>query len=556
MSAAPAPYSTAEYVETWERVKARSATLDGPSLADRLALCEEDEPGFLGRLLDELGPLGSLMLAFDASFWLRPKQLEVIRIGRVVGGPRIILFCAGRGNGKTRTAAEWVLDRLLAGARVLVLVGPSYDDVRQFMAGGYKKRIDGANGSALLDVLPPWVRYEIDEEAGRIEFPDFGAVLYLHSAEVPEYRGPEPDSVWGDEVIKWRYPDRLLSNLRLACRAVGKVEPQIVLTTSPKKLRLLRDLVMDEGVLTIHGASNENVGNTHEGVHRDNVRRLTDPRTGKLTRQGLEELGGELGVDEEGELFPMGLIEQNRVELVPALDRIVVAIDPAMSHARTSDETGLVAAGREGDSATGHGYVLEDRTAKYVWEAWGDEAFVLAEKWGASAFVLERNKVADAGIANLRTSGARRGYSVRAQPGTKHLVELVHDREGVDAKGRKLLPTGKVIRVIEILAMGDKASRAGPVSTLYHTGRMHHVGAMPRLDAEISEWDPTTSVSPNGLDALVHGATELFELDRPPRPSGSVGMVGLAAANTKLDGASARRGSQWVSVGHDRRRTI
>lgn len=556
MTQDPAAYTTTEYVETWEAVKARSRELDGPSLADRLALCEAEEPGLVGRMLDELGPVGGLLLAYDAEFWLRPKQLEVVHQGRRVGGPRIILVLGGRGNGKTRTAGEWILDRLEAGARVIVLVGPSYDDVRQFMAGGYKRRVDGANGSALLDVLPPWVRFHLDEEAGRIELPDYGAVVYLHSAEVAEYRGPEPDTVWGDEVIKWRYPERLLKNLRLACRAVGKVEPQIVLTTSPKKLRLLRDLVMDEAVLTIHGTSAENVGNTHEGVYRDNLRSLTDARTGRLTRQGMEELGGELGVDDEGELFPMGLLESTRVEVAPDLERIVVAIDPAMTHARTSDETGLVVLGRSGSASAGHGYVLEDRTARHVWEAWGDEAFVLAERWGASAFVLERNRVADAGIANLRMAGARRGYSVRAQAGKKHLIELVHDREGLDAKARKILPTGRVLRVVEILAMGDKASRAGPVSTLYHAGRMHHVGALPRLDAEMSEWDPSTSVSPNGLDAVVHGATELFELDRPPKPHGGAAMSGLAEANARLDAGSPRRGAQWLTVGHDRRRTI
>ena len=562
MSDAPS-YTVAQFKARWAQVKHASSRLRGLSLAQQLAALEDEEPGLVGEVLDRLEPQQWAHLAYDSAFWLRPKQWEILRLGRA-GGALVLLYAAGRGNGKTRTASEWLIDRMGTGARTVVIVGPSYDDVREFMLGGNKRRADGGNGSGLLDCLPPWVQYHMRDDQGLIEFPQFHCELRMHSAEVPEYRGPEPDSVWGDEVIKWRYPDRLLSNLRLACRAVGKLEPMILLTTSPKRMRLLRDLVMDPDVVTIHAHADENVGNTHEGVYQGNLRRLTDPRTGRLTRQGEEELGGELGVDEEGDLFPMGLIEETRVDEVPAaLDRIVVSIDPAGSKHRQSDETGIVALGRLGNIDTGEGYVLDDATSKYTWEGWGDRALVMAERWGASAFVLERNKFADAVAANIRTTAARRGYSVRPQPGRKHMVELIHDRDGTTATGQRLPASGRVIQIVEVLqsaSTGDKRQRAQPVATLYQTRRMHHVGVMPELDAELSDWNPENAgFSPGRVDALVNGATELFELDRPPERR-TTSLVGLAEANERLDRSAPAQtlggGPEWRSVGRDRRRTI
>lgn len=526
-------YTAAEYLERWRQVKAASQPLEGPSLADWCAAIEEAEPGFTESLLDELGPMGTQMLAFDWQFWARPKQLAPLTFT----GWRIMQVLAGRGLGKTRLAAEWVADRIVVqGARDVALVGPNVDDVRQFMLGGFKRRADGANGSGLLDVLPPWVRYRVLKDEGMVEFPDHGAIVRVHSGEVPEYRGPAPDTVWCDEPIKWRYAERLLSNLRLACREVGKVPAQILITTSPKRLKLLRDLVMEEGVLTIHGTTAENRGNVDELYYQTETRRLAG------TAQGAEELGGELGIDDGQELFKLGMIDEGRVDEAPPLDRIVVSVDPAGTKHRTSDETGIVACGRAGDVTSGHGYVLANKTGKFSWDGWGETTVKLAVELGASAIVLERNKFADAVLANIRTCAARFGWTAVPRPGFKTLTDLV------DARGRR-------IQLIEVLAMGDKATRARPVVTLYESSRMHHVGRHASLEDTMTNWDPSSSVSPGDLDALVHAATELFELDRPPSTDGKRTMSGIEAANKRLAESDPRgHSSQGSPVDRDRRR--
>lgn len=554
-------YTVAEYLTRWQEVKRTSAKLEGPSLADRLAICERDEPGFVEALLTELGPQGCLRLAYDWDFWGRPKQLAPAALERMGRIWRILLYMGGRAGGKTRPASEWCIDRLDLGAKIIILVGPTVDDVRQFMIGGLKRRADGLNGSGLLDVLPPWIRYHYREDDGIIEFPDYGAEARVHSAQLPEYRGPEPDTIWGDEILKWRHPRRLLDNLRLAARALGKLEPQIYLTTSPKKLQFLRDLVMDDDVVTIHAKTSENRGNVNENWLRSEEKRL------RGTAQGLEELEGELGVDEAGALFPLGVIDAHRVDEAPALDIIGVGIDPAASKHRKSDDTGIVAAGRGGDSQTGEGYVLGDKTGRYTPEEWGDVAFDLLEEVGGSCFVVERNRVGDMAAANLRAAGARRTsryVEARRRKGAPDAKQPDDDGwRAVERKATRGVPAGtdlvkldgggrvaRRIQIIEILAMGDKATRAEPVSTLYHAGRMHHVGRIdtrapaapgepsrPGLETEQSEWDPGTGVSPNGLDALVHVVVFLFGLDSAPVADTSQANRGYAAAVTAMSAA-------------------
>lgn len=553
MSAAALAYSTADYLRKWSEIEERCRELEGPSLEDELVSREINEPGYCETFFDELEPDDWTRLAFEPEYFLRPKQLAVMRSSAFV-----IFFVAGRRMGKTLTAAEWVWSRIQNGARTVVLVGPNYDDIEAFMVGGHKKRIDGGNGSGLLDILPPSVRYEFFRDAHRIEFPDYGAVVHLHSAEVAEFRGHGVDTVWGDEIIKWRFAEKLLTNLRIACSNVGKVEPQLMLTTSPKRLKILRDLVMDPEVETFTGLWSENLGNVNVRAYESAKRGFTD-RTGNLTRQGLEEMGGKLGVDEEGDLFPLGVIEANRVEEVPELALCIVSLDPAGSKKRTSDEVGLIAMGRAGDIDTGDGYVLEDRTKKYAPEEWGDESLVLAEKWGASMILLEGNRFGDLAAMAIRTMAQRRGYSVRAQPGAKTLTELVHDRDGVTRDGKPLKATGRIIKLNQFARppyAGDKATQATPTSNLYKTGRMHHLGVMPDVDAELSDFDPSSGMSPGRLDAIVNGANELFQLDRPPDVDGPKMMKGLAEANKKLDESASGHGAQWLAIGDDSQRAF
>jgi phage terminase large subunit-like protein len=60
-----------------------------------------------------------------------------------------------------------------------------------------------------------------------------------------------------------------------------------------------------------------------------------------------------------------------------------------------------------------------------------------------------------------------------------------------------------------IHAVDDKATRALPVSALTQKGFVRMVGRHKALESQLTTWIPGRGKSPDRLDALVHGVTEL-----------------------------------------------
>jgi Terminase large subunit, T4likevirus-type, N-terminal len=160
---------------------------------------------------------------------------------------RTWLICAGRGFGKTRSAAEWVRHRVETGAaRRIALVGATAADVRDVM-------VEGPSG--LLAVCPPWARPRYEPSKRRLTWPG-GAIATTFSADEPDrLRGPQSDCAWIDELAAFRYPaavDNLLFGLRLGA------DPRLCVTTTPKPVRLVTDLVNDPTTAIARGSTYEN----------------------------------------------------------------------------------------------------------------------------------------------------------------------------------------------------------------------------------------------------------------------------------------------------------
>ncbi len=254
-----APFTTEDFAAKMAAVKAASMALVAPSPAERLALCEAARGGTVVDLLGRLSPLQHLQLVFDWNFWARPKQRAP------EGEWDVWLNLGGRGVGKTRSSVEWLSDRLQRGlAKEIAIVGPNHKDLRKIQIGGYERRADGCNGSGFLDVLPPWIKYELKEQKGEILFHDLNARAYFISAEKPEFVGHNPDTVWGDEPIKWPNPEKLLEHIFLSNRKKGKVRPQLNLSTTPRPFQFIRELIMEPGTVTTHSRTWENRSNLSE----------------------------------------------------------------------------------------------------------------------------------------------------------------------------------------------------------------------------------------------------------------------------------------------------
>jgi phage terminase large subunit-like protein len=485
-------FSEAEYLEQVARARARSAKLEGPSVAERFArLCPADRAA----VCDALDPLERARLRWHWPTWARPKQQAPDEAHRV------LFWLAGRGFGKSTAGANRLRQRIEAGARSVAIIGPTLQEIERNMLGGS----GGATGpQGLLDVFPPNQRPAYQAHKGIVRF-HTGAIGYVVSAEKPEYRGSNLDTVWLDEPAKCRYLATMWANVELSTRLPGELALEIVLTGTPLPLQLLREIIADEDTVTVIGSTAENESNLDAKFLRKMRRKLEG------TRLGRQELGGEILTDNPDALFFSSILDATRVEEHPADLRIVVAVDPAIATNAKNDETGILVVGI--DDETGDLYVLADLSGKYKPEQWGALVVQAYEEHGAVAVVCERNRGGDLVASNVRACVERK-------------------------RGRA---AGRAIPIVEVHATRGKALRAEPVSTLHEQGLLHIVGRLPELESEVTEWNPKMGgISPNRLDALVWGVWHLANLgddDDPAAVDPHAAFVGLGAAQDELAGA-------------------
>jgi predicted phage terminase large subunit-like protein len=412
-------------------------------------------------LIAALSPAEARALLYDWPFWARPNQLPP-------GGDwRVWLLLAGRGFGKTRTGAEMVRARAIARtARRLALVAPTAGDARDVM-------VEGESG--ILAISPPWERPRYEPSKRRLTWPN-GAIATLFSADEPErLRGPQHDAAWCDELASWRYPeawDMLMFGLRLGS------DPRVVVTTTPRPTKLLRELIADPAAVVTRGTTYENRANLAAAFFGQIIRKYHG------TRLGRQELEAELLEDVPGALWNRGIIESARARAGPALVRVVVAIDPAASSKEGADETGIIVAGKDED---GRGWVLADASGRYQPTEWARTAISAYRTHGADRIVAEVNNGGDMVEATLRIIEPNAPFAaVRATRG--------------------------------------KVTRAEPVAALYEQGRVRHLGVFPQLEDQMCAFtaeahaNPKTrsaGYSPDRVDALVWALTDLLVAPMP-----------------------------------------
>jgi phage terminase large subunit-like protein len=316
------------------------------------------------------------------------------------------LIQTGRGWGKTRTAAEWVRDEVESGRkRRIALVASTIADCRDVM-------VEGPAG--ILACYPESQQPLYEPSLRKITFRN-GAIAKTYSAEKPrQLRGPEHDGAWADELAQWDPLTETWDNLSFGLR-IGP-RPQVVVTTTPRPLKLLIDLCKAPGTVLTRGSTRDNLCN----LAPDFVREIFGKYGG--TRIGRQELDGELLEDVEGALWQRSQIENSRVVEVPPLKRIVVAIDPAVTSGEDSDETGIIVAGV---SAAEHAYILADGSCRESPDGWCGKAVKAYYTWEADRIVGEVNNGGDLVETVLRTVDrnvpykavhASRGKRARAEP--------------------------------------------------------------------------------------------------------------------------------------------
>ncbi|MGO9448325.1 MAG: ATP-binding protein, partial [Solirubrobacteraceae bacterium] len=125
----------------------------------------------------------------------------------------------------------------------------------------------------------------------------------------------------------------------------------MIVTTTPRPTSLLKKLIKDPDVIVTKGSTFENAKN------------LAKPFLSYMSQHyekswlGRQELYADIIEETPGALWTRSLLERARKSFQDhPLKRLVIAIDPAMSHGARSDETGIIAAGI---TSEGIGVVLE-----------------------------------------------------------------------------------------------------------------------------------------------------------------------------------------------------
>ncbi|MFW5871254.1 MAG: DNA-packaging protein [Verrucomicrobiota bacterium] len=401
----------------------------------------------------ELSPAEQVALA--ARLWdyenktlreARPDQLEPS------GDWWLWLILSGRGWGKTRTGAEWIRKLINSGAKYIHLVGRTAADVRDTMVRGES----GLEAVCQFDVG----NVPVYEPSKRLITWPCGAKALLFSAEEPDaLRGPQCEYYWADELASWKYMQDAWNNLQFGARLGQNVRG--VVTTTPRPVKLIKELIKDPGVHSTRGKTSDNAAN----LAAQALVRLKSRYEG--TRLGRQELNGEILDDNPNALWRRDDIENNRVAKAPDLEQIVVAIDVAATSKEESDETGIIVVGLAGEEY----YTLADRSMRGTPHQWATAAVSAYHEFRADRIVYESNQ----------------GGEMIA-----HTIENVE--RGLPLKS--------------VYASRGKHTRAEPIAAIYEQGRAHHVGFFPKLEDQMCEWEPGMD-SPDRMDALVWAYTDL-----------------------------------------------
>lgn len=389
---------------------------------------------------------------------------------------------AGRGSGKTEGGSRFVNahaegEPCMPGdvPHRIGIIAPTHPDARNTCVIG---------DSGLLQVNP-----KIDYRPGSLKQGDLkwpnGAVANLFGAYQPEdperLRGPQHCLLWCEEFAAWRYLEDTWHMARLGLR-LGKY-PRAIFTTTPRPRPLLIKIMALPETRVSYATTDDNphlaapvraalyeaYGGTRLGQQELNAKMLTDAPGALWTRD--VEKRADKGYIQYG-AYPEREVVDRAGETIkePDLSRIVIAVDPAVSTGENAAETGIVACGASYDK---RGFVLGDYSIRSS-----------AEKWARAAIAAYRTHKADCIVAEANNGGDLVAATLRAIDPTVP-VKLVYASRG-------------------------KTIRAEPVAALYQQDRILHTRLFEELEDQMCSWEQGDRESPDRMDALVWGMTDLL----------------------------------------------
>jgi len=291
-----------------------------------------------------------------------------------------------------------------------------------------------------------------------------GAVATLYGAEnYQQLRGPQFDLAWVDEFAKFLYPRETFEQLSFSLR-MGD-DPKLILTTTPRPIPFIKELMERDDVVTVRGSSLENKENLSPAF-------LKQLEYLKGTRMEAQEIYAEIVEDNPNTLWSWRDIENCYRDPPHYIENIVIGVDPAMTSGDNSDETGIIVVGKD---CNDRAFVLEDASMKASPEIWIKKVAELYKKYHARKIVIETNAGGD-------------------------LLEELLKKED---------PT---MRIKKVRAKESKVCRAQPVVLLYQKNLVFHAKQFRELEMEMATYE-LGQKSPDRMDALVWALSDLFEIE-------------------------------------------
>jgi phage terminase large subunit-like protein len=219
--------------------------------------------------------------------------------------------------------------------------------------------------------------------------------------------------------------------------------PQQVVTTTPKPIPVLKEIMANPDTVITRGSTYENRGNLAPTFFRQVVKRYEG------TRLGRQELNAELLEEAQGALRQRETIERNRDHFGSKLTeearriawrnkmkRIVVALDPAATSDEDSAEHGIIVAGLGHD---GHGYILEDLSERPSPDPAARKAIAASDRWLADRIIGEVNNGGE-WIGHTLTITAKAMKAERQRASGEVSYATVHASRGKQTRRTRVGP--------------------------------------------------------------------------------------------------------------------
>ena len=382
------------------------------------------------------------------------------------------MILAGRGFGKTRTGAESVMELVNSGQyKRIALIGKTIAEVKSIMVEGISGILSTTVAKKMFqnkeDCIddPTIIPFRYYKSKNQIVWEN-GAVAHLISADNYEsMRGLQFDLIWVDEFAKFSHPEEIWLQVMLTLR-LGE-DPRCIMTTTPRPLQVLKDLVEDEKTHLTSGSTFENESNLSAKFLE------TIKAKYEHTTLGAQEIFGQIILDNSNRVWKPETIKYREMDK-DCMERIVIGVDPSVTVSEKSDETGIIVAGMGFDDKM---YVLDDLSGKYEPAEWAKQICIAFREYEASNIIVETNNGGDL---------------------VKEMIKSIDPN----------------IPISEVKAIKNKASRAHPISLLYESNRIFHTRYFEELEKQMCElaYNEKPKKSPDRVDALVWAIQDLRDI--------------------------------------------